>query len=193
MSGLVLRIHGFLPRSLANGPGVRSVAWVQGCSLGCPGCYNPQTHPHSGGQLVAVDDLFDRMAAPETSVEGITLSGGEPLQQRGPVVALLRRVREETRLSAVLFTGYTWEEVQRLPEAGALVSCLDVLIAGRYDATQRLARELRGSSNKTVHLLSARYQMQDLQSASPAEVVIRADGQVMLSGIDPPAWRRESP
>ena len=41
---MTLRLHAFLPRSRANGPGWRSVVWVQGCSLGCPGCFNPQTH-----------------------------------------------------------------------------------------------------------------------------------------------------
>ncbi|MCU0780030.1 MAG: radical SAM protein [Akkermansiaceae bacterium] len=45
---MTLRLHAFLPRSRANGPGWRSVVWVQGCSLGCPGCFNPQTHDWEG-------------------------------------------------------------------------------------------------------------------------------------------------
>ena len=56
-----LRLHAFLPRSRANGPGVRAVIWVQGCSLGCPGCFNPQTHAFSGGEVVTVEELFERI------------------------------------------------------------------------------------------------------------------------------------
>src|SRR5262245_29198295 len=110
-----LRLHAFLPASRANGPGVRAVLWVQGCSLGCPGCFNPLTHPTTGGELVPTDELVRRLTALGDTIEGITVSGGEPLQQRPALLALLRRLRQQTRLSVVLFTGFTWEEVQRFP------------------------------------------------------------------------------
>jgi len=185
VDGEVLRVHGFLPFSRANGPGVRAAVWVQGCSLRCPGCSNPDTHPFVGGELVSVDDLFGHIVAPGDAIEGITVSGGEPLQQRRPLLALLQRVRRETSLSVLVFTGYTWEEIQRMPDAGALLACVDVLIAGRYDASQRLARDLRGSANQTVHLLTNRYTMADVQSVPPAEIVITKEGEVVVSGIDP--------
>jgi anaerobic ribonucleoside-triphosphate reductase activating protein len=183
-----LRLHAFVPCSRANGPGARAVLWVQGCSLGCPGCFNPATHPFSGGEAVAVDEPFRRLAALGNTIEGVTISGGEPLQQLRPLVALLRRMRRETQLSALVFTGYAWDEVQRMAEANSLLHCVDALIAGRYDQTQRLARDLRGSANKTVHLHSDRYTLDDLQTVMPAEVIITAEGEVMLSGIDPVKW-----
>ena len=183
-----LRLHQFLPASRANGPGVRAVLWTQGCTLGCPGCYNPDTHPFSGGELVAVDDLFRRLVALGDGIEGVTVSGGEPLQQRPALLALLSRLRAETRLSVLVFTGFTWEEVQRFPEAPALLGCVDVLIAGRYDRQQHLARDLRGSANKTVHFLTPRYGPADLAAVPPAEVVLTPDGEVLASGIDPLRW-----
>jgi anaerobic ribonucleoside-triphosphate reductase activating protein len=188
MEGPALRIHQFLPCSRANGPGARAVIWTQGCSLACPGCYNPQTHPPTGGELLPVAILFQRLAALGDSIEGVTISGGEPLQQRRALFALLQRVRRETALSVLVFTGYTWDEVQRMPDADTLLACVDVLIAGRYDATQRLARELRGSANKTVHFLTQRYRMEDLQAVCPAEVLITPEGVIQLSGIDPISW-----
>jgi anaerobic ribonucleoside-triphosphate reductase activating protein len=183
-----LHLHQFLPYSRANGPGARAVLWTQGCSLGCPGCYNPQTHPFAGGEVIAVDALCGRLTALADMVEGLTVSGGEPLQQRPALFALLRRLRAETALSVLLFTGYTWDEVQRLPEAVALLACIDVLIAGRYDAARHLARGLRGSANKTVHFLTERYTAADLEAVPAAEVVIAADGQIVVSGIDPIQW-----
>ncbi len=188
MDGEVLRIHQFLPFSRANGPGVRAVIWVQGCSLGCPGCFNPRTHSFAGGEPVCVDDLFGCIVALGDAIEGVTVSGGEPLQQWRPLLALLRHVRRETSLSVLLFTGYPREEVQRMPDAEALLECVDVLIAGRYDASRRPARDLRGSANQTVHLLTERYTMGEVQSVPAAEVIITAEGEVMLSGIDPARW-----
>src|SRR3989442_11694395 len=110
-----LRIHGFEPASAANGPGTRAVVWVQGCTLGCPGCFNPSTHPRAGVEST-VDDLFARIAGLGAGIEGVTITGGEPLQPRGPVVALLQRIRAATSLSVILLTRYRWPQAARLPE-----------------------------------------------------------------------------
>jgi anaerobic ribonucleoside-triphosphate reductase activating protein len=167
---------------------MRAVLWVQGCSLGCPGCFNPDTHSFDAGEFVSIDRLLARLAALRGAIEGLTISGGEPLQQRLPLLHLLRRVRQETSLTTLLFSGFTWAEIQQMPDAEALLTCLDVLIAGRYEAGQRLARDLRGSANKSVHFLTSRYSLSDLQALPPAEVIITLEGEIMLSGIDPVVW-----
>lgn len=180
-----LRIHRFVPFTRANGPGVRAGIWVQGCSLRCPGCYNPRTHAVADGQLMAMNEVFARITALAGQIEGITVSGGEPLEQRPALLALLRRVRAETGLSVLVFTGYTWEEVAAMPEADSLRQCVDVLIAGRYDAARRLARDLRGSSNKTVHFFSDRYGADDLRAVPVGEIIINPDGEILATGVDP--------
>ena len=50
-------IHAIEPRSRANGPGVRFVVWLQGCTLGCPGCFNPSTHAAAGGRELDLASL----------------------------------------------------------------------------------------------------------------------------------------
>ena len=183
-----LRIHDFISHSRVNGPGVRAVLWVQGCTLGCPGCFNPQTHPAQSGQWFSTPQLLAKIQALGDGIQGVTVSGGEPLQQAEALLELLQRLRAETPLSALVFTGFTWEEVQRLPQAGAMLSCVDVLIAGRYAASQRLAHGLLGSANKTVHFLSGRYSPLDLQSIPEAEVLITPQGEIINSGIRPIQW-----
>lgn len=187
-TGEWLRIHAFVPESYANGPGRRAVVWVQGCSLGCPGCFNPETHSFAGGWLIRVEDLFAQIVAESEQLEGITLSGGEPLQQQPSVLVLLRRIRRETSLSVVMLTGFSWDEVQSFPNLDEWRSLVDVLIAGRYDARQHLARDLRGSSNKTVHIFSERYQRADFEMLPTAEVILDADGGVVLTGVEPMRW-----
>jgi anaerobic ribonucleoside-triphosphate reductase activating protein len=184
MNDHVMRLHAFVPYSRANGPGIRAVLWVQGCSLGCPGCYNPETHPAGDGSLIPVDSLFAWIARLADTIEGISVSGGEPLQQRPALIELLRRVRNETRLSVLVFTGYTWEEVQRMQGADELLGGIDVLIAGRYDQRRRLAHALRGSANKTVHYLTKRYTQDEIGSTPTTEVIIRPDGEAVTTGID---------
>lgn len=183
-----LRVHCFLPCSRANGPGRRAVIWVQGCTLGCRGCFNPATHDANGGERVPVDELFERIALLGDGIEGLTISGGEPLQQPRPLLSLLRRVRQETGLSALLFTGYRWSELLEMPDAGALMACLDIIIAGRYDASRHLGQGLLGSSNQTVHLLTERYSMADLCEVPLVEAIIAENGEVTISGIEPIQW-----
>lgn len=169
---LRLRLHAFLPRSRANGPGWRAVVWTQGCSLRCPGCFNPATHDPAGGRLVSVTVLLRRIWRLGNSIEGVTVSGGEPLEQAEAVVALLEELRRSSRLSVLVFTGYTWEELLARPDAARWLGCVDVVIADRYDARQHLARGLCGSANKTVHLLTDRYSLADLEAVPEAQVVL---------------------
>lgn len=182
---LRLRVHQLLPHSRANGPGRRAVLWVQGCSLGCPGCYNPETHAFAGTELIAPDDLFQQIAALTGSIEGLTISGGEPFQQARPLTVLLTRIRRETALSVLIFTGFSWDELQQRPSAAPVLACTDVLIAGRFVAEQRIARGLRGSANKTVHLLTDRYTLADLEAVPRTEIIITRQGDIVASGIDP--------
>ncbi len=178
-----LRLHYFLPASHANGPGLRAVIWVQGCTLNCPGCFNPQTHPTTEGTLVEVDDLFQQIVALGASIEGITISGGEPFQQLRPVLALLKRIRTETPLSTLVFSGYTWQEIEQFPVCQELTTCIDVLIADRYDATQPLSTGLISSANQVPFFFSPRYTNADLLAVPPAEVILTSDGEVLASGV----------
>lgn len=178
-----LRLHHFLPASRANGPGLRAVLWVQGCTLNCPGCFNPQTHSAKGGALVEVDDLFRDILALGDSIEGITLSGGEPLQQMRPVLSLLKRIRAETTLSTLVFSGYTWPEIEQFPASSELAACVDVLVSGRYDAAQPLAAGLVSSANQLPLYFSNRYTHADLLAVPPAEVILMPDGEVIASGV----------
>ena len=50
-------IDALLKGSRANGPGRCNVVWFQGCTLGCPGCFNPGTHDPSSGEDLAVEQL----------------------------------------------------------------------------------------------------------------------------------------
>jgi anaerobic ribonucleoside-triphosphate reductase activating protein len=181
----ILRVHQFLRASRANGPGTRCVLWLQGCSRRCPGCFNPSTHSHGGGSALAVEDVFAIVRSCGAEIEGITVTGGEPLEQARPLLALLSRVRRSTSLSTILFTGFPWEAVGRLPAAEELLRCVDVLIAGPYDEARRRPRGLRGSDNQTVHFFSDRYGPDDLAAVPEAEIIVTPEGSIVTSGIDP--------
>jgi anaerobic ribonucleoside-triphosphate reductase activating protein len=181
----ILRVHHIEPASLANGPGRRFVIWVQGCSLGCPGCFNPDTHSAKGGARLPVLSLGEQVLAIKDWIEGITISGGEPFQLIPALIRLLQMIKQQSELSVVVFSGFTWTEIQRIPGSQNILAATDILLAGRYQAENRLARGLLGSANKTAHFLSERYTIRDLDTIPEAELFINVDGSITATGIDP--------
>lgn len=149
-----VRVHAFEPASRANGPGLRAVVWFQGCSLGCPGCFNPATHDPGGGDECDTETLAAEILARAARIEGLSVSGGEPFQQPEALLDLLQRLAAAS-LSRLVFSGYTLAEIQALPLGPATLRHVDVLIAGRYHAAQRTGHGLLGSANQQIHLLTA--------------------------------------
>ncbi|HWU87351.1 MAG TPA: 4Fe-4S single cluster domain-containing protein [Kofleriaceae bacterium] len=182
------RVHAVEPRSRANGPGARFVVWLAGCTLGCPGCFNPATHDPGGGREVSVAELAAQLAATR-GIEGLSLSGGEPLQQPAAAAALLDAARA-LGLSTLAFSGYTLDEIRALPGGPLVLDRLDVLIDGRYVAGERLATGLRGSANQRIHLLTGRYQLAQIEATPVAEIRIDPTGELVLTGVDPLKLRR---
>ena len=180
-----LNVHSRLAASSANGPGLRAVVWLQGCPLACPGCFNPETHDTAAGELVTIKDLAAWSLDLRESVEGITISGGEPSQQALFLGLFLREVRSASDLSVILFTGYSVQEVLEREDRRGVLPYIDVLIAGRYQACQRTATGLKGSSNKEFVFCSDRYSLADFEGIPTSEIVIGRDGNVVVTGIDP--------
>jgi anaerobic ribonucleoside-triphosphate reductase activating protein len=181
-------VHAIEPRSRANGPGARFVVWLQGCTLGCPGCFNPTTHDPTAGRDIVVDEIATQLAR-TADIEGLSLSGGEPLQQPEATIALLDAARA-LGLSTLAFSGYTIDEIGALPHGPAVLDRLDVLIDGRYVAGERLATGLRGSANQRIQLLTPRYALADVEATPIAEVRIARDGEVVLTGVNPLKLKR---
>lgn len=75
-----IRIFGLADDSIVDGPGVRYTVFVQGCPHHCPGCHNPASHDFAGGTLMDTDGII-RKIGENPLLDGVTLSGGEPMCQ----------------------------------------------------------------------------------------------------------------
>ena len=91
------RISSFQSMGAVDGPGLRFVAFAQGCPLRCAYCHNPETWAADGGSEFTVEQLVEKAerVRPYIKKGGFTLSGGEPLMQpefaAGLFAALRRR------------------------------------------------------------------------------------------------------
>lgn len=100
MKGLVHSIDTF---STLDGPGIRTVIFMQGCHLRCKYCHNPDTWAlkSKDAKEYSVDELMHIIirAKPyfRASQGGVTFSGGEPLLQS----KFIQKVLHECKLAGI--------------------------------------------------------------------------------------------
>ena len=92
------RIHSIQSLGAVDGPGVRYVVFLQGCPLRCAYCHNPDTWDFAGGTEREAAELVKeiyRFKPYFGTKGGVTVSGGEPLQQAAFVEELFFLLHKE--------------------------------------------------------------------------------------------------
>lgn len=90
------RVHSFQSLGTVDGPGVRSVIFMQGCPLRCVCCHNPDTWDFLGGEEMSADELVNKVLRYKTyygNNGGVTVSGGEPLMQADFLIDLFKNLK----------------------------------------------------------------------------------------------------
>lgn len=191
-------VHSFVPATRANGPGLRSVVYFQGCSLHCRGCWNPSLQKFRGIEMTVLEvaQRFEEATRLE-SLEGVTFSGGEPMQQAEALLEVMREIRSVApAVSLGMFTGYTESELAAgryvtRPRATAeqkrelwrtIQRLLDFAVMGRYEETLPVKEPLRTSRNQRLVLFTNRYQDGDF-GPQLLEISIAESGKSVLTGF----------
>jgi anaerobic ribonucleoside-triphosphate reductase activating protein len=184
-----LRVGARVPVTWAEGPGARYALWLQGCSIRCAGCCNPHLFEPRSGEWLEPGTIVAEMSSVRAQIEGVTLLGGEPMDQAEALPPLLRGTRG-LGLSVVLFTGFTLEELRARPGRAIpnVLDLVDVLVDGRYDRTRpEAARRWVGSTSQRFHYLTTRYSPAIERPAADeplrtVEVRIGTDGRLSANG-----------
>lgn len=103
------RIHSIESLGTLDGPGVRTVVFLQGCPLRCRYCHNPDAWEPSLGKLADSADVVDQVAQFRRYFGkdgGVTLSGGEPLLQADFARAIFADCRARGIHTALDTSGY---------------------------------------------------------------------------------------
>jgi anaerobic ribonucleoside-triphosphate reductase activating protein len=178
-------IHAILPRSRVNGPGERFVVWTQGCSRGCPGCFNRQAQgksPPGKAMRLSVGEIVSRI--PLGEVGGISVSGGEPFEQPEELLGLLVSARR-LGLHTLVYSGFTYGELRE--SARGILREIDILIDGPYIRDIPPASPWAGSGNQRIICLE-RGEVAAWESVFPrgrpeAEIFIDPGGNITETGL----------
>ena len=166
-----IRIAGTVNDSIVDGPGLRFTVFTQGCPHHCPGCHNPETHDPAGGRDADTEEIIRQMLV-NPLLSGVTLSGGDPMEQPLPC-AEIARAAHQNMLNVWTYTGYTLDALlkQNDPDRLALLQETDVLVDGPFLQQER-SLELRYCGSRNQRLIDVKASL--------------AAGQVIL--WQPPVW-----
>jgi anaerobic ribonucleoside-triphosphate reductase activating protein len=201
-----MRVHAKIASTRVNGPGDRAIIHFQGCQnmggpgKGCPGCWNPETHNVDESKEVRDIVLLEWII--DNAKDGVTFSGGEPMQQAHSLDTLVYWIKSmRPELSLGMYTGYTGKELEmgkyEFLYAGKYKSAydhgynpwptikknLDFAIMGRFNqqAVDKTT-SLRSSTNQKLVLFSNRYKESDFEQQA-IEFSVNSDGLIQITGF----------
>ncbi|WP_285659617.1 4Fe-4S cluster-binding domain-containing protein [Actinomycetospora sp. NBRC 106375] len=161
--------------------------WLQGCTIACPGCASRDTWDADGGRSVDPRDVLAVVEELGRDCDGLTVSGGEPLEQAADLATLLRLLRTSDLAlrrswDVLLFTGLEadrWNAAQR-----ACAQLADAVIAGPYRAGEPSQAPLRASANQRLLVHTdrgrERYGLDEAGDAPHLQVVVDDTGMAMI-------------
>ncbi|MBN7774016.1 pyruvate formate-lyase-activating protein [Clostridium aminobutyricum] len=104
------RLHSFETFGAVDGPGIRTVVFLQGCPARCIYCHNPDSWNPNGGREVDTEEIVKvaKRAIPYYGEEGgVTFSGGEPLVQGEFLIQTMRALKAEG-INSIIDTSATY-------------------------------------------------------------------------------------
>lgn len=104
------RIHSIETMGLLDGPGIRTIIFLQGCPLRCTYCHNPDSQTMFSNTHMTPEEVLETARRYKSYYDrtggGITFSGGEPLLQGEFLLETLKLLKSEGFNTAIDTSGY---------------------------------------------------------------------------------------
>ncbi|MCI9178279.1 MAG: pyruvate formate lyase-activating protein [Clostridia bacterium] len=148
MKELKARIHSFESFGTVDGPGIRFVIFMQGCSLKCKYCHNRDTWDLCGGEEYTTGEVLTKIEKYKNyfmpSGGGITVSGGEPLLQLKFVTELFTHLKAQGVHTAIDTSGNfaITEDIKKV------IDLTDLFLLDIKCINDEICKDLTGISNK---------------------------------------------
>ena len=137
------------------GPGRRLGIWLQGCSIHCKGCIAPENQPFDEAFSVPLDAFIDEITPTLNEASGITISGGEPLDQSDTLIGFLTEINQRGTDDILLYSGYAKDKIlSEYPQISGLIAAL---IDGQFIEGVATEAIWKGSENQTLTIFNEKY------------------------------------
>ena len=162
------------------GPGKRLLIFLKGCKIHCNGCINKHLWSFEDANFISEEELVNICLF--NNLEGITLHGGEPLDQASSLVNLVDLIKENNK-TIVLFTGYKKKELNR--DQIKVWDNSDIVISGRFELSKRNTNlQFRGSTNQRVYTHKGKYETYKINDCMTTTILtIGSTGNIDINGF----------
>ena len=142
-----IRVLDIIAGTTVDGVGLRTSIYVAGCRHQCEGCHNRQSWDFDAGVPMSVDEIMERVEEEDFNV---TLTGGDPMWQAEKMLPLAQAIKAKG-YTLWCYTGFVWEQIVKSPEQSALLEYIDVLVDGKFVASERdVSLRFKGSGNQRI-------------------------------------------
>lgn len=167
------RLHSVETFGAVDGPGIRTVFFLQGCPARCLYCHNPDSWGTGGGEPISVESVVHtaKRGRPYYGREGgVTFSGGEPLLQGQFLIEAMDALAEEG-IRSVIDTSGTWADEFTKPA----IERSQLLLLDIKHSKAEVFQEITGLNQDNL------YRIMDLANEADKPLWIR---QVIVPGIN---------
>lgn len=141
------KVHSIESFGTVDGPGIRFVLFLQGCSLKCKYCHNRDTWDIHGGEFKSLNEIFEKIMRYKNYIYprgGVTVTGGEPLLQHEFLIELFKKLKNENIHTCIDTSGM----VALTDKIKELIDLTDLFLLDIKHIDPEKCKELVGMSNK---------------------------------------------
>jgi pyruvate formate lyase activating enzyme len=146
-------VHSLESFGSVDGPGVRYVVFLQGCTMRCKFCHNPETWAGKGEEWTA-QDLFNKVKRYKNywgKNGGITVSGGEPLLQMDFVTEFFKLAKAMGVHTTIDTAGQPFsDDPQWLEKFSELMAVTDLVLLDLKEMNEEGHKDLTGVGNSNI-------------------------------------------
>ena len=152
----IAKVHSIESFGTVDGPGIRFVLFLQGCTLRCKYCHNRDTWDMALGEEKTLEEIVEKVNRYKTymtlSGGGVTVTGGEPLLQVKFLIEFFKKLKEEN-INTCIDTSGMFNVTEDIKE---LLKYTDLVLLDIKHIDDEKCKDLVGFSNKK-ELEFARY------------------------------------
>lgn len=181
--------HGFIKTTLIDYPNtIASLVFTGGCNFRCPYCYNPELVNASDVPQYKTDDIISHLNKQKGKIEGLCISGGEPLIYGEKLIDFIDEVKG---LGFKVKLDTNGSQPQFLKKANVDYIAMDIKSSYRkyshfIDKKQNLEEMIKRVSESINYIMDSGIDYEFRTTIVP-ELVTKADIEIIAKEIIPNA------
>lgn len=169
------------------GYGKRIGIWLCGCDKRCKNCISPEFQNEDGGKVLFIEEILGIIREREGVIDGVTISGGEPLKQAEELKVLIENLLLLGIEDILIYSGYTRQQIQDMHNSDMdyVLNNAACVILGEYKEEKNDGVGIRGSSNQEVVVNKFFERYRDVESCIRKQQIVFSEKKTVIIGIPP--------